>query len=184
MHTIIERVQKERVVRNVLILPNSSWVLMISRNQKMCTAEQSWSKCGLTVISACLPWKAIWQLDRTVWNFFLEDKFLLWLASAFDLFLLPAWNSWGNSNFPGTIISIVWWATETGTNISLEYLRSYQNNYTCPSFHHAQAGPLNPWPPDYDWNTEYTLATPPKRSATASSPHIIHSVLTTPSCLR
>lgn len=90
-----------------------------------------------------LPWKAIWQLDRTVRNFFLEDKFLLWLASAFDLFLLPAWNSWQNSNFPRTIVSIVWWATEKSTNISLEYLRSYQNNYTCPCT-----------PPHPGWSTQ------------------------------
>lgn len=180
IHTVLENVQEERGVCNVLILPNSPWVLMISRNGEMCIAEQSWSKCGLTVISACLPWKVIWQLDRTVWNLFLEDKFLFWLAPAFGLFLLPAWNSWGNSNFPRTIDSIVWWAIGRGTNISLEYLHSTRIITPVHALHRVQAGPLQPMAPWLWLKYRVHSCCSSEEVCHCRSPHAIHSVLTTP----
>lgn len=45
-------------------------------------------------------WKVIWQIVRTVWNLFSEDR----LPSVWCPFLLPTWDSWGKFH----LLEVLW----------------------------------------------------------------------------
>lgn len=73
----------------------------LNRKKKVCVAKQSWRDVVLTITvpshhcfyeadDSLKSWrqgeaayKVVWQVVRIVWNLFLGDRFLLWLASGF-----------------------------------------------------------------------------------------------------
>jgi hypothetical protein len=87
--------------------------------------------------------KMVRQVIRALWNLLPKDKLLFWQALDFSLFPLPAWDSWANSNFLGSIVLKVW---EPKERTKVSPLRIFcQDSYSTMPAQHAGSWHLKLW---------------------------------------